>query len=171
MWPNPQETMDLVTFTGEIFNGKHRFLCSVLFAYENKYLPVYLDKCLFKIIDKQMVNYLDDHLLWLWWKLILYVIYYNKIIFPEEIDFSKSKLILLITKNVSLLLLVLNLRFKFQESVCNSSLYLLMMSPNVSNIAVIPVKGVVYNCIIYEVSEPDEINLLEHSMLDNCGFI
>ena len=118
-----------------------------------------------------MVNYLDDHLLWLWWKLILYVIYYNKIIFPEEIDFSKSKLILLIAKNVSLLLLVLNLRFKFQKSVCNSSLYLLMMSPNVSNIAVIPVKGVVYNCIIYEVSEPDEINLLEHSMLDNCGFI
>ena len=28
MWPNPQETADLVTFTGEIFNGKRHFLCS-----------------------------------------------------------------------------------------------------------------------------------------------
>ena len=30
MWPNPQETMDLVTFTAEILNGKLHFLCSVL---------------------------------------------------------------------------------------------------------------------------------------------
>ena len=30
MWPNPQETADLVTFTEEIFNGgKLHFLCSV----------------------------------------------------------------------------------------------------------------------------------------------
>ena len=28
MCQNPQETADLVTFTGEIFNGKLRFLCS-----------------------------------------------------------------------------------------------------------------------------------------------
>ena len=30
MWPNPQETTDLVTFTYEILNGKLHFLCSVL---------------------------------------------------------------------------------------------------------------------------------------------
>ena len=29
MWPNPQETADLVTFTEKIFNGKLRFLCNV----------------------------------------------------------------------------------------------------------------------------------------------
>ena len=29
MWPNQQETADLVTFTAEIFNGKLHFLCSV----------------------------------------------------------------------------------------------------------------------------------------------
>ena len=29
MWPNPQETMDLVTFSEEIINGKLYFLCSV----------------------------------------------------------------------------------------------------------------------------------------------
>ena len=28
MWPNPQETKDLVTFTEEILNRKFHFLCS-----------------------------------------------------------------------------------------------------------------------------------------------
>ena len=28
MWPNPQETSDLVTFTEKILNGKLYFLCS-----------------------------------------------------------------------------------------------------------------------------------------------
>ena len=28
MWPNPQETADLVTFTEGILNGKLHFLCS-----------------------------------------------------------------------------------------------------------------------------------------------
>ena len=30
MGPNPQETVDLVTFTEDILNGKLHFLCSVL---------------------------------------------------------------------------------------------------------------------------------------------
>ena len=30
MWPNPQETADLVTFTEENLNGKLQFLCSVV---------------------------------------------------------------------------------------------------------------------------------------------
>ena len=29
MWPNPQDTADLGTFTEEILNGKLHFLCSV----------------------------------------------------------------------------------------------------------------------------------------------
>ena len=32
MWPNPQETADLVTFTEDILNGKSSFLCSVTSA-------------------------------------------------------------------------------------------------------------------------------------------
>ena len=32
MWPNPQETADLVMFTEEILNGKLHFLCSVAFG-------------------------------------------------------------------------------------------------------------------------------------------
>ena len=30
MWPNPQETAHLVTYTEEILNGKLHFLCSVI---------------------------------------------------------------------------------------------------------------------------------------------
>ena len=30
MWPNPQKTADLVTFTEDILNGKLHFLCSVI---------------------------------------------------------------------------------------------------------------------------------------------
>ena len=33
MWPNPQETADLVTFTEEILTGKLHFLCSDYFHY------------------------------------------------------------------------------------------------------------------------------------------
>ena len=35
MWPNQQETADLVTFTKEILNGKPHFLCSV--SYKTPY--------------------------------------------------------------------------------------------------------------------------------------
>ena len=44
MWPDPQETADLTTFTEEIFNGKLHFLCSVAsniiskFQFQNKEL-------------------------------------------------------------------------------------------------------------------------------------
>ena len=34
MWPNPQETADLVIFTEEILNGKLRLLFSVLIKYD-----------------------------------------------------------------------------------------------------------------------------------------
>ena len=29
MWPNPQETTDLVTFSEEIYNKKLKFFCAV----------------------------------------------------------------------------------------------------------------------------------------------
>ena len=34
MWPNPQETVDLVTYTEEILNGKLHCLCSVVICYD-----------------------------------------------------------------------------------------------------------------------------------------
>ena len=37
MWPNPKETADLVTFIGEIFNGKLHFLCMMVACFENEW--------------------------------------------------------------------------------------------------------------------------------------
>ena len=38
MWPNPQESADLVTFTGEILNEKLDFLCSEIILEYNEIL-------------------------------------------------------------------------------------------------------------------------------------
>ena len=45
MWPNPQETADLVTFAEEILNAKFHFLCSVefvCFRLQIRWDPVFL---------------------------------------------------------------------------------------------------------------------------------
>ena len=39
MWPNRQETVDLVTFTEEILNGKLHFLCSACCDLLNRHAP------------------------------------------------------------------------------------------------------------------------------------
>ena len=61
MWPNPQETMDLVTFTEEILNGKLHFLCSDVFTVsliENMALPLIQMELLEKIdIWKQFYSF------------------------------------------------------------------------------------------------------------------
>ena len=36
MWPNPQETVDLVTFTEEILNAELHFLCIDTFTSKNE---------------------------------------------------------------------------------------------------------------------------------------
>ena len=46
---------------------KCKFFCIIsidtLFVYKNKYyLEVYLEKCAYKIVDKQMIGYLDANL-------------------------------------------------------------------------------------------------------------
>ena len=46
MWPNPQETVDLVTFTEEILNGKRHFLCNV-----NVVMEWYLGPCQTSMMD------------------------------------------------------------------------------------------------------------------------
>ena len=43
MWPKPQETADLVTFTKEILYGK-LYLCSVTLIYDEKIIYESLDK-------------------------------------------------------------------------------------------------------------------------------
>ena len=61
--------------------------------------------------------------------------------------------------------------FKFQNSVCNGCNGLLMLSVNISNIAIITVKNVYYCCIIHNINKSEAINLLESSALENCGYV
>ena len=63
MWPNPEETADLVTVTEGILNGKLHFLCSVNnITIQNQYI-----KCLTKkerdMIKRQITErQLDRHM-------------------------------------------------------------------------------------------------------------
>ena len=57
MWPNPQKTVDLVTFTEEILNGKLNFLCSVTIrkCYQGHANPLSYG-CLLMTILKKIVQ-------------------------------------------------------------------------------------------------------------------
>ena len=54
MWPNPQETADLVSFTEEILNGAASVIVSNESEYEHASIPQYLHKIILKLI-------------WRWW--------------------------------------------------------------------------------------------------------
>ena len=61
--------------------------------------------------------------------------------------------------------------FRFQRSVCKGVRDLLMVSPDINNIAIITAKGVDYRGIIYHVIKFDAILISEKSMLDDRRFI
>ena len=65
----------------------------------------------------------------------------------------------------------LNYEFKFQEYVCNDCCNLTMSRLNISDIAIITVKGIHYRCIIHDINKSEVINLLENYVLDDCGYI
>ena len=46
-----------------------------------------------------------------------------------------------------------------------------MLCVNISDIAIIVIKGVDYHCIIHDISKSEEILLLENSVLDDPGYI
>ena len=49
MWPNPQGTADLVTFTGEILNRKLHFLCSAFTNSQSGFL--HGDPCISQLLS------------------------------------------------------------------------------------------------------------------------
>ena len=57
----------------------------------------------------------------------------------------------------------LNYSFKFQPNVCNRYHDLLMMSMNLSNIAILNIKGSDYSCIISLISKNEAINLMQNA--------
>ena len=50
--------------------------------------------------------------------------------------------------------------FKFQPNVCNGCHDLLMMSMNLSDIAILNIKGSEYRCVISRVGKSEVINLM-----------
>ena len=56
----------------------------------------------------------------------------------------------------------LNFSFKFQRNVCNRCHGLLMMSVNLSDIAILNIKGFDYRCIINLISKNEAINLMKY---------
>ena len=59
MWPNPQETTDLVTFTGSVLNGIFHFLFSVYQKLLKKFINEIDDqiKAEFNKKDKTCINF------------------------------------------------------------------------------------------------------------------
>ena len=65
----------------------------------------------------------------------------------------------------------LNYGLKFQGCVSNGCHDLLMHCVNISNIAVITVKGADYCCIIYVITKSNAITLLKNYVLADRGYI
>ena len=55
----------------------------------------------------------------------------------------------------------LNYSFKFQPNVCNRCHDLLMMSMNLSDIAILNIRGSNYRCIVSLISKNEAINLMQ----------
>ena len=61
MWPNPQETSDLVTFTEETLNGKLHFLCSI---FPRRKVPR-MDKSMYgHFSERHIFPLMDNFLSW-----------------------------------------------------------------------------------------------------------
>ena len=63
----------------------------------------------------------------------------------------------------------LNYSFKFQPNVCNRCHYLLMMSINLSDIAILNRKDSDYRCIISLISKNEAIKLMQNADLTEKG--
>ena len=91
------------------------------------------------------------------------MLYYDRIGVSEGIDFnttSASK-----ESDVCHYSYFLNFSFKFQPNVCNRCHDLLMMSMNLSDIAILNIKGSDYRCIISLISKSEVVNLLQNADL------
>ena len=66
-----------------------------------------------------------------------------------------------------------NYGFKFQESVCNGCHDLTMLCINLTDIAIVTLKGVDYHCIIHEIIiiKSESIHLLENPVVEDRGYI
>ena len=91
------------------------------------------------------------------------MLYYDRIDVSEGIDVNKTSA----SKecDVCHYWYFLNYSFKFQPNVCNRCHDLLMMSMNLSSIAILNFKGSHYHCIISGISKNEVINLMQNTDL------
>ena len=88
------------------------------------------------------------------------ILYYNRIDVSEGIDVNKTSASKLC--DICYYWYFLNKGFKFQPNVCNRCHDLLMMSMDLSYIAVLNIKSTGYGCIISGISKSKTINLMQN---------
>ena len=91
------------------------------------------------------------------------MLYFDRIDVSEGIDVNKTSA----SKECDIChyWYFLNYSFKFQPNVCNRCHDLLMMSMNITNIAILNIKGSDYQCIISLISKNEAINLMQNADL------
>ena len=91
------------------------------------------------------------------------MLYYGRIDVSEGIDVNKTSA----SKECDIChyWYFINYSFKFQPNVCNRCHGLLMMSINLSNIAILKIKGSGYCCIISLISKNEAIKLMQNTDL------
>ena len=91
------------------------------------------------------------------------MLYYDRTDVSEGIDVNKTSTSK--EHDVCHYWYFLNYSFKFQPNVCNRCHYLLMMSMNLSDIAILNIKGSDYRCIISLTSKNEVRNLNQNANL------
>ena len=91
------------------------------------------------------------------------MLYYDRIDVSEGIDVNKISE--LKECDICHYSYFLNFSFKFQPNVCNRCHHLLMMSMNLSDIAILNTKGFDYRCIISLIRKIKSINLMRNADL------
>ena len=88
------------------------------------------------------------------------MLYFDRIDVSVGIDVNET----IVSKecDISYYLYFLNHSFKFQPNVCNRCHNLLMMSMNLSDIAILNIKGSNYRCIISLISKNEAINVMQN---------
>ena len=89
------------------------------------------------------------------------MLYYDRIDVSEGIDVNKTSASE--ECDVSHYWYFLNYSFKLQLNICNRCHSLLMTSINLSDIAILNIKGSNYRCIISLISKNEVINLMENA--------
>ena len=88
------------------------------------------------------------------------MLYYGRIDVSKGIDVNKTSASK--ESDICHYWYFLNYSFKFQPNVCNRCHDLLMMSVNLSDIAILNIKGSDYRCIISLISKNEAINLMQN---------